>query len=204
MMTSAPASIDQNNVEAWPAELLAVLEREQAVFLDWDLHDAHRYSGQRFSCAASAVEDILKRYSLRGWHCSRLTTVEIQRIQREGMRLPDAEMLHRRIDEEVATGTLLTPIASELKARNQAGDPYRAGRLWFCFYPPREAGESGIERFFRHWGGEALYNSHEDDPVTSAALKDRAHDIYRPRWSTFGLRGDAGMLQCEYRNDQQS
>ena len=46
----------------------------------------------------------------------------------------------------------------------------RAGKLWFCFFAPGEAGESGIHRFFRHWGGEALYNFHEDNNVTSPAL----------------------------------
>ena len=39
-----------------------------------------------------------------------------------------------------------------------------------CFYPPRNAGEGGIGRFFRHWGGEALYVCHENDPHTSPAI----------------------------------
>jgi hypothetical protein len=43
--------------------------------------------------------------------------------------------------------------------------------VWFCFFRPGDAGESGIVRFFRHWGGEALYNSHEDDAITSPALR---------------------------------
>jgi len=40
----------------------------------------------------------------------------------------------------------------------------------FCFYPPYKAGQGGIERLFRSWGGEALYNSHEDDPVIGPIL----------------------------------
>jgi hypothetical protein len=43
--------------------------------------------------------------------------------------------------------------------------------LSFCFFPPHRAGESGIGRFFRHWGGEAWYNRHEDDAVTSPAIR---------------------------------
>ena len=42
--------------------------------------------------------------------------------------------------------------------------------LSFCFFPPGRAGERGIERFFRHWGGEALYNSHEKNSVTSPVI----------------------------------
>src|SRR5690606_19025663 len=43
--------------------------------------------------------------------------------------------------------------------------------LWFCFYEPSLAGERGIGRLFRSWGGEALYNSHEKDPTTGGALR---------------------------------
>jgi len=47
----------------------------------------------------------------------------------------------------------------------------RPAEVWFCFIPPRWAGEHGTERFFRHWRGEALYNSHVRDPATSPALR---------------------------------
>ncbi len=53
---------------------------------------------------------------------------------------------------------------------NQANDANRAGTIWFCFFPPRIAGQWGIERFFKSWGGEALYNSHEDNPITGPIL----------------------------------
>lgn len=62
-------------------------------------------------------------------------------------------------------------VAERLNARNQADHSNRAGKLWFCFYPPGIAGEHGIGLFFRHWGGEALHNPHEDDCVTSPALR---------------------------------
>jgi hypothetical protein len=79
-------------------------------------------------------------------------------------------MLHRRIDAIKKTGHLSEALTNRLKAEHQADEQYRAGRVWFCFFHPRLAGESGIERFFRHWGGEALYNSHEDDPETGTAI----------------------------------
>jgi len=79
-------------------------------------------------------------------------------------------MLDFRLDALLQSGLLTDTLVGKLKARNQADDEHRAGMIWFCLYPPRFAGEGGIERFFRHWGGEALYNSHEDDPVTGAAI----------------------------------
>jgi hypothetical protein len=54
--------------------------------------------------------------------------------------------------------------ATAFASKNQAGDLNRAGKIWFCFFPPHHAGQRGIERFFRYWGGEALYNSHQDQP----------------------------------------
>ncbi len=43
--------------------------------------------------------------------------------------------------------------------------------IWFCFFPPKLAGQRGSERLFRSWGGEALYSSHEDDPTTGPILR---------------------------------
>ena len=43
--------------------------------------------------------------------------------------------------------------------------------IWFCFFPPHLAGEGGIGSFFRFWGGEALYNSHDRHPTNSEALQ---------------------------------
>jgi hypothetical protein len=61
-------------------------------------------------------------------------------------------------------------MARRLRARHDAHAPNRKGRIWFCFYPPRLASQPGIERFFRSWGGEALYVDHEADPVTGVVL----------------------------------
>ena len=46
----------------------------------------------------------------------------------------------------------------------------RSGLAWFCFTRALLRDESGIERLFRSWGGEALYNSHEDDKKTGPTL----------------------------------
>lgn len=67
---------------------------------------------------------------------------------------------------------MVTPeVGQQLKRTNQADDYNRANMLWFCFFEPALAGQHGIERFFKSWGGEALYNSHENDPVSGKALR---------------------------------
>lgn len=153
---------------SWPTDLRSYLESRHDLFLGWERGGvaAHLYDQ-----AIYGLIDALQPYAVTGWHCSRLTDAEVRHILREGMQLPNATMLNRRIDALVASGDLEPDIALRLKEKNQGADKNRAGMIWFCFFHPRLAGESGIERFFRHWGGEALYNSHEHDPITSSAIR---------------------------------
>lgn len=153
---------------SWPTDLRSYLQSRHDLFLGWERGGvaAHLYDG-----AIYGLIDVLQPYAITGWHCSRLTDAEIRHILREGMQLPNATMLNHRIDALVASGDFEPEIALRLKQKNQSADTNRAGMVWFCFFHPRLAGESGIERFFRHWGGEALYNSHERDPITSSAIR---------------------------------
>jgi hypothetical protein len=86
------------------------------------------------------------------------------------MQLPNLELLENRISQLQSDGLISEATAMRLKTENQANDYNRKNRIWFCFFPPRFAGQSGIERFFRRWGGEALYNSHEQDAETGKVL----------------------------------
>ena len=87
------------------------------------------------------------------------------------MQPPDLQVLQDRIRRMQVDNLLEDEIAERLIEENQADDSNRKGMIWFCFFEPRIAGQSGIERFFRCWGGEALYNSHEDDRQTGRALR---------------------------------
>jgi len=44
--------------------------------------------------------------------------------------------------------------------------------LHFVFQSPHFEGHGGIGRFFSSWGGEALYNSHEEDQETGPILRN--------------------------------
>ena len=154
---------------SWPIGLLNVLENHYDLFLAWK-------KGLTVNCVKAydqAIDDVerqLQLYSIVGWHCTRLTDNEISTFLTEGIQLPNATVLDRRIDECVKANLLTHEIVATLKGTNQAQDSNRAGKFYFCFFIPAIAGESGISRFFRYWGGEALYNSHEDNPVISKAL----------------------------------
>lgn len=161
--------IDLETPDSWPDDLRAYLDQRHDLFLDWETGPS-KVTATEYDPAIYGLEAVLRRYALVGWHCTRLTKDEIASIWSGGMQLPDVTMLHRRVDAVVEAGLLPGDLADRLKDEHQADDPWRAGRVWFCFFPPLHAGESGIERFFRHWGGEALYNTHEDDPETGMAI----------------------------------
>ena len=153
----------------WPAALLAHLDQYHDLFLHWETKQS-RISPQVFDEAICVLRDALQPYEILGWHCTRLTDAEADEVRCNGMQLPNAEMLARRIEALVKDKLIAPDIAERLKSKNQADKNYRARKVWFCFFPPRNAGEHGIKRFFRHWGGEALYVCHENDPLTSHAI----------------------------------
>ena len=171
----SPTLISLDAPSSWPEPVLQCLEAEYELFLAWekrhDGHEAPSISGKDYDRAIFGLQAAIQPYSLVGLHCSRLTDEEIARILAEGMQLPNLELLHGRIADVEKAGLLSPKTAACLRKRNQANDANRAGMIWFCFFPPYIAGRGAIERLFRSWGGEALYNSHENDPVTGSALR---------------------------------
>src|SRR5208282_2990106 len=172
-MSKSSGLVTLVNIEApdsWPNELLGYLNRHHKLFLDWAT-EPRKVKPFTYDAAIYGLRDVLQPYAIIGWHCTRLTKTEIASIISTGMQLPDAAILKRRIDALLNAGLIGESVATRLKTENQAHESTRAGMIWFCFFPPRHAGESGIERFFRHWGGAALDNSHEGDPETGMAIK---------------------------------
>ena len=162
--------LELDRPKAWPPELCAYLGEHYDLLLEWETRQNNPYA-PAYDSALQGLMDILQPYVILGRHCTRLTAAEADDILRSGMQMPDAAMPARRIDALVESNEIAPDLACLPKSKNQSDEKNRAGMVWFCFFPPRKAGEEGIERFFRHWGGEALYNSHEDDPVTSPAIR---------------------------------
>jgi hypothetical protein len=151
--------IDLDRPAAWPADLRRTLMTH---------HDALRSReigplSDRFDAAIYEVVDALQPYNLVGWHCTRLADHEVTDIIANGMSLLDVNLVSRRVDAAMETGILGANHGARLKAKNQAAEQNRAGKLWFCFFRPAIAGESGIGDLVRFWGGEAIYNSHDRD-----------------------------------------
>ena len=172
-------------IETWPLPLLEYLSSQHQMLLAHARHDRdkmdaylhhthghvpislmpsnpHVHARER---AALKIHELIQSTTLRGWHCTRLTEHEVKYIKSHGMQPPNLHVLTEQIRQVQADGTIDREIAERLIAKNQADEDCRKGMIWFCFFDPASEDQSGIECFFRYWGGEALYNFHEHDPT---------------------------------------
>ncbi len=174
LQMTAGMLLDLEKPESWPADLVEFLEAHYGLILGWERQSYDNtpitVTGRSFDKAIAGICPILEKYFLRGWHCTKLTETEIANIEAHGMQMQNLAVLKGRLDALEVNGLVTRKIADRLRSENQADDKNRANMIWFCFFPPHIGGQSGIERFFCSWGGEALYNSHEDDPETGPVL----------------------------------
>lgn len=161
--------LDLDQPRKWPTPLLSYLNAQYDLLLDWKTEKSW-VTGPMYDEAIHDLLAVLQPYEITGWHCTRLTDMEAEEILRNGMQPPNAAMLARRIDALVKANQITPDVARCLKSENQADDENRSERIWFCFFPPWMDSEDGIGSFFRYWGGEALYNSHENDQTTSSVI----------------------------------
>ena len=166
---SCASLLDLDCPDSWPGEVLAYLAEYCDLFRRWTTGRGE-VPAHDFDEAIHGLRHALAPYRILGWHCTRLTDAERDDVLLNGMRLLDAALLIRRIGALVTASEIAPDLGRRLALENEAAKDYRAGRVWFCFFPPRNVGQGGIERFFRHWGGEALYVQHESDPDTSSVL----------------------------------
>lgn len=115
-------------------------------------------------------EQILATERILGFHCTRLLAREAQNIRVEGLKLPSPDFLLERIESAVNEGYVPREIAERLVAENKAADPARQSRIGFANARSNLKEVHLVCRFFQYWGGEALYYSHEGDPITGPIL----------------------------------
>src|SRR5258708_6367768 len=186
--------IIMHDENTWPLDVVEYLDKVGQVFLDWKRNSRPGENitkkVQRYEESHLGLKDVLIKYSVHGYHCTRLTEKEINIILKSGMKLPNLHTLTLRIGDLDRDSLLPSTIADRLRSENQADDKNRSHMLWFCLYPPRLGGQWGIQRFFRSWGGEALYNSHENDKLTGPVLKTIGEPcIIEAKIPIKGLRG---------------
>lgn len=182
--------INSDDQSTWPTELRQAVERHEA--------EIRSYHLERAAIDRSAQDDVTLRIDrpensfepiwnrvlavanaalegqyLLGYHASRLTEDDVSSIKTSGLEVLSVNLLNRRLEALRDAGQLTEQLFASLSARHQAADDNRANKIWFVFVAATLKDESGMERFFRSWGGEALYNSHEDHRLTGPALRSQ-------------------------------
>jgi hypothetical protein len=162
--------MELNDETTWPRELTDFLKRHHQLFRNWETGHGESVAPQAYDRAIYALREVLDRHDLHGYHCTRLTVREIAHVIAQGMQPPNGEVLVGRIMAAHKDGLFDATVATRLAGSHSADDQYRARRIWFCFFHPRIAGESGIGSLLSRWGGEALYRHHDTDPVIGPIL----------------------------------
>jgi hypothetical protein len=117
---------------------------------------------------------------------------EVEEITRCGLELLSVELLQRRLVTAQSVWALTAKQAARLLTRHQAADDNRSGRTAFVFTREQLKCQLDFKQLFRSWGGEALYNSHEDKEETGPTTK-------KPWYSTHcGRRTEGG--ECRNRH----
>jgi hypothetical protein len=167
-----------NDESTWPEKVIEYLTERSHILEEWEKpkHNDDPFHVDfalidKFDRFIEVLGQVVSKYELRGYHCSRLTVPEIDQIMANGMQLPNKAMLCARIQSLQNARIIEASISERLKQENQADDQNRAGMLWFCFSKNLLKGRGGVIRLFNSWGGEALYNSHERDPLTGPLLR---------------------------------
>ena len=137
----------------------------------------NRYAGDHIALAERLME-VMSQRTLRGWHYTRMTDAEVDRLRREGVVLPSPSTIRARLDAQVAAGAVTAAEADALHAASpfQRGQSdIRSGRFWMVSHP-HEIEDGGVELLLGNWGGEGVYFW-----LSDPALQARVATIGRPR-----------------------
>jgi hypothetical protein len=169
----------RNILVKWEPVLRGFALEETRIFNDNTLDGQYRASAlrgpnafwQQHEGALAAIATALETEWLRGYHCTRLTDSEAAQIASRGMTLPTEIMLKARVGHIYQDSMITKIIADRLIGKNQADEKCRANRICFIFTQNLLKEENGVGDFFRYWGGESLYNCHDNDAEISPILQ---------------------------------
>ena len=117
---------------------------------------------------ATTIQQILDRYRLRAFHCTRLLDWEVTDIRRSGLRVASDSLINDRLDAAVAAGVLRPEEATLLEASNVLAHqrPNREHLLSACTTRRTLDEEAdGLRLLLTHWGGEIIYFWQQDSDL---------------------------------------
>jgi hypothetical protein len=185
--------IDIWDIETFDDELLAALEQNRELILsfietaretelerlaspdDAQLRLRRNLYYDRYGVFLRELSAILESRTIRGWHYTRLTDIEVDRLRSVGIVLSTMATMRYRLDSLVKAAELTGDAAEELISasplQNKAQLDGRVDRFWLTARPiPIDDGV--VNLLLQHWGGEVVYFWLEDYPRLDALVQN--------------------------------
>ncbi len=97
-----------------------------------------------------------------GFHCTRLVESEINDIQSNGLKVLCPDFTKKRIEKRLKDNLMTLETAQEIINKNESSKSNRIGQVCFSHCLSTLNQELAVYRFFRSWGGEAIYVNREN------------------------------------------
>ncbi|SEP47298.1 hypothetical protein SAMN04490178_1441 [Propionispora vibrioides] len=178
--------VEIEKIDTWPTDFLEVATQNKKLILFYHQESkridylcredvvlrtrppVNKYKNG-YDTLVQSLNEVLNKYNIIGYHCTRLTPTEISAIYREGMKVLSPDLIRSRLNSAREHGHLsqtefeYLANSPKIKANLHNLHGTRTGNLWFC--PNRSTLKecSAVYRLFRSWGGEAMYCGHEND-----------------------------------------
>lgn len=189
MSKTSPQIIRADDEGTWPEEVVNHLEEHFLVLSSYQKHhnaevqlhidsdpNRHRYPKNPHAHdrneALRALDEILSKHKLVGYHSTRLLDVEVDEIKAKGLSLLSASHVDRKLATAISAELLSQSMAAQLRKHAYVEETCgcRLGMTWFLFTRGGLNDESGLYRFFEFWGGESIYAKWCNPPYDELGL----------------------------------
>lgn len=123
------------------------------------------------------LDGILSTNSIIGYHCTRLTPFEMTAVKDDGIRTLCTSLIKERIQQAFKDKWLTQPEYDRLQMSPTIQDNlgnkngHRTGKIWLCPNRSTLRNSGAVHRFFRSWGGEAIFKGQADQMIIHAVNK---------------------------------
>ena len=178
--------IEIEDIDTWPPDFREVAIQNKSLIVSYHKECLHidrcceddvllrinppknRYK-QAYRTLVYQLETLLATHRIIAYHCSRLTKEEIVNIQQEGLHVLTGGLVDKKLDQCLSRGYLKQAEYDRIKNSSHLFESLhnqldsRTGMIHFCASQTTLRDDHAVFRFFRSWGGEALYRGHEQD-----------------------------------------
>jgi hypothetical protein len=177
-----------DDLQSWPAKSLCLLNKmEQRLIEFYDEEkriDKLLQENQELriyepsncyqSVLQTCIEDIthhIKGMNIIGFHCTRLTQIDIDDILKNGLIPLSASSTIQRLFRLFQAKLISRTSYEAILNKNESSHVYRAGNVcvFHCLDTLKDA--SGLYRLFRSWGGESVYYNYENNASVGEELR---------------------------------